>query len=116
MSQRSPDRANIDRAGIRLTDTILGSSEQDVCETLNALVSFTSDHPKPEWTRYKRENMVSLQKLSFLIDTAVNKNPNLPLPVKLSRQEEQCLIWAAKGRTDQEIADVLNIGFSKVKV
>lgn len=83
----------------------------------HALVSFTSDHPKPEWALYKRKNMVSLQKLSFLIDTAVNKSPDLSLsPIRLSPKEEECLIWAAKGRTDQEIADVLNIGFSSVKL
>ncbi len=33
-----------------------------------ALVSFTSDDQPSEWARYKRTNMASLQKLSFLVD------------------------------------------------
>jgi DNA-binding CsgD family transcriptional regulator len=82
-----------------------------------SLVSFTSDHPRPEWSRYKRENMPSLLKLSFLIDSAANKNSSLPLSrIRLSRREEECLIWAARGRTNKEIADKLNIGFSSVKI
>jgi DNA-binding CsgD family transcriptional regulator len=82
-----------------------------------SLVSFTSDHPKPEWNGYKRQNMASLMKLSFLIDSAAQKNSGLALSsIRLSRREEECLIWAARGRSDKEIADVLNIGFSSVKV
>ena len=41
---------------------------------VRALVSFSSDHEKPEWNRYKLRNMVSLQKLAFLIDSAANRN------------------------------------------
>jgi len=81
----------------------------------HALVSFTSDHAKAEWAEYKRKNMVSLQKLTFLVDSAVNRNANVASRVRLSRREEECLILAARGKTDQEIADVLKIGFSSVK-
>ncbi len=83
----------------------------------HSLVSFTSDCSKPEWTAYKRQNMPSLQKVSFLIDSAANRKSNLPMsPIRLSRREEDCLIWAARGRTHQEIAEVLDIGFSSVKI
>ncbi len=82
-----------------------------------ALVSFSSDHEKPKWNRYKVRNMASLQKLAFLIDSAANRNSRLPLePIRLSRREEECLTWAARGKTDEEIAGVLDIGFSSVKV
>src|SRR5271166_2781740 len=75
-----------------------------------SLVSFTSDHNKTEWARYKRETMTTLQKLSFLIDSAADANSKLPLPaVALSRHEKQCLIWAARGKTAEEIADVLDL-------
>ena len=81
-----------------------------------SLVSFTSDHPKAEWARFKRENMATLQKLSFLIDSAADANSKLRLPaVTLSRHEEQCLIWAARGKTAEEIADVLDLASNSVK-
>lgn len=35
--------------------------------------------------------------------------------VTLSRREEQCLIWAARGKTYQEIADILDLSFGSVK-
>jgi len=37
-------------------------------------------------------------------------------PVKLSKREEQCLIWAARGKTYQDISDILNISFGSVKI
>ena len=81
-----------------------------------ALVSFTSDHEPTEWNRYKLRNMASLQKLSRLIHEAANRGADLPsAPARLSRREEACLTWAARGRTHEEIADVLEIGSSSVK-
>jgi LuxR family transcriptional regulator, quorum-sensing system regulator RaiR len=87
------------------------------CDGARALVSFTSDHEATEWNRYKLRSMASLQKLSLLIHAAANRNPNLPsAPARLSRREEACLTWAARGKTQDEIADVLEIGSSSVKV
>jgi len=80
-----------------------------------SLVSFTSDHSKMEWDRYKRTNMVKLQRLSALIDSAADVDAKPPSPVTLSEGEEQCLVWAAKGKTDREIAEVMNLGFGSVK-
>ncbi len=80
------------------------------------LVSFTSDHSRTEWARYKRTNMPGLQNLSSLIDEAADAHAKLPLPpVMLSRREEECLIWAASGKTAQEIAELMDLGFSLVK-
>ncbi len=82
----------------------------------HTLVSYTSDHTKTEWARLQRQNMATLQKLSILIDSAVDVYSKLPLPaVTLSRREELCLIWAARGKTAQEIAGVLNLTFNSVK-
>ncbi len=82
-----------------------------------ALVSFSSDHEKPEWDRFKLGNMIGLQKLAVLIDSAANRNSNLPPdPIRLSQREGQCLTWAARGKTHKEIAHLLDIGFSSVKV
>jgi DNA-binding CsgD family transcriptional regulator len=79
-----------------------------------ALVSFTSDHSKAEWHRYKRTNMVKLQRLSALIDSAADAEAKPPSPVTLSEGEEQCLVWAARGKTSREIAEVMNLGFGSV--
>jgi DNA-binding CsgD family transcriptional regulator len=70
-----------------------------------AVVSFSSNHSKQEWDEFKTNNMVKLQLISVLIDP----------PVKLSKREEQCLIWAARGKTYQDISDILNISFGSVK-
>jgi DNA-binding CsgD family transcriptional regulator len=83
-------------------------------EGVRALVSFTSDHSKTEWDRYKRTNMVKLQRLSALIDSAADVDVKPPSPITLSEREEQCLIWAARGKTSREIAEVMNLGFGSV--
>jgi hypothetical protein len=73
-----------------------------------ALVSFTSDLPTDEWEAYKAANMKGLKLLSVLIDSAANINFKLRAPpVHLSNREEQCLLWAARGKTYQEIAEIL---------
>jgi len=81
-----------------------------------ALVSFTSDLTKDEWEVYKTANMAKLKLLSVLIDSASHINFKLPaFPVHLSNREEQCLLWAARGKTYQEIAEILGLAFGSVK-
>jgi DNA-binding CsgD family transcriptional regulator len=81
-----------------------------------SVVSFTSNHSKTEWAVFKKNNMVKLQLISVLIDSAASVNLKLSSPpVKLSKREEQCLIWAARGKTYQDISDILNISFGSVK-
>jgi DNA-binding CsgD family transcriptional regulator len=81
-----------------------------------SLVSFSSNHSKDEWAEYKSRNMTKLQLMSVLIDSAasINLKLNTP-PVSLSKREEQCLIWAARGKTYQDIAEILNLSFGSVK-
>jgi DNA-binding NarL/FixJ family response regulator len=65
--------------------------------------------------RYKRAHMVGLQKLSSLIDAAAAASSGAPLPaVALSRREQECLIWAARGKSAEEISEVMKIGFGRV--
>jgi DNA-binding CsgD family transcriptional regulator len=60
--------------------------------------------------------MAALQRLSSLIDSAADAQSKLPLrTVALSRCEEQCLIWAAKGKTVKETSDVMNLGIARVR-
>jgi len=62
--------------------------------------------------------MVNLQLIS-VFDRPSAASVNLKLIYfrrsKLSKREEQCLIWAARGKTYQDISDILNISFGSVK-
>ncbi len=82
----------------------------------HSLVSFTSDVPSQEWETFKKLNMTYLQQLSALIDSAASIESKLPeSPVQLSAREEQCLIWAARGKTYQEIGEILGLSLGSVK-
>ena len=82
----------------------------------HSLISFTTDMPNAEWAAYKRSNIAFLQQLSALIDSAAGIDASTPdSAVKLSLREEQCLVWAARGKTYQEVADILNLSLGSVK-
>jgi DNA-binding CsgD family transcriptional regulator len=56
------------------------------------------------------------QLLAVLIDSAASINLKLSsLAVKLSKREEQCLIWVVRGKTYQDIYETLNISYGSVK-
>jgi DNA-binding CsgD family transcriptional regulator len=83
---------------------------------VRALVSFTSNHSKDDWVEYKLRNMVNLQPMAVLIDRAARHNSTLKTdPLELSKREEECLIWAARGKTYQDIAEILNLSYASVK-
>jgi DNA-binding CsgD family transcriptional regulator len=85
-------------------------------KNVHSLVSFTSDIPRQDWDIFKQSNMSYLQQLSALIDSAAGIDSKLPpSSVQLSPREEQCLIWAARGKTHQEIADILSLSLGSVK-
>ena len=84
-----------------------------------SVVSYTCDSSREAWERFKAANMVRLQQLSALIDTAARAaatTSKLPPPeARLSPSEEQCLIWAARGKTHHEIADISSFGPARVR-
>jgi DNA-binding CsgD family transcriptional regulator len=83
---------------------------------VRSLVSFTSNHSKDDWATYKSRNMITLQPMAVLIDSAAGVNFKLtPGPIELSKREEECLIWAARGKTYHDIAGILNLSFASVK-
>jgi LuxR family quorum-sensing system transcriptional regulator CciR len=83
---------------------------------VRSLISFTSNHSKDDWAEYKSRNIVKLQPMAVLIDSAAGINFKLtPEPVELSKREEECLIWAARGKTYHDIAGILNLSFASVK-
>jgi DNA-binding CsgD family transcriptional regulator len=60
--------------------------------------------------------MAALQRLASLIDSAADAQSKLPLrAVPLSLREEQCLLWAARGKTVEEISDTMNLRFERVR-
>jgi DNA-binding CsgD family transcriptional regulator len=81
-----------------------------------SLVSYSSDLPSLEWETFKLLNIIKLQHLAVLIDAAAHANlkPSKP-EIQLSPREEQCLIWAARGKTHQEIADILNVSVASAR-
>src|SRR5271163_2618739 len=82
-----------------------------------AIVSFTSDATKGEWKIFKNRNMDSLYHASALIDSAAmtrSKLPDTP-EVNLSLREEQCLIWAARGKTYEEIGEITSLSYYSVR-
>ena len=83
---------------------------------VRSLVCFTSNHSENEWAKYKRRNIAKLQPMAVLINSAARINFKLTLdPVELSKREEECLIWAARGKTYHEIARILDLSFASVK-
>lgn len=82
----------------------------------HSLASFTSDITRDKWENFKKSNMTYLQQLSALIESAASIDSKLPQsPVQLSLREEQCLVWAARGKTYQEVADILDLSMGSVK-
>jgi DNA-binding CsgD family transcriptional regulator len=83
---------------------------------VRSLVCFTSNHSDDGWAEFKSRNIMKLQPMAVLIDSAARINFKLtPDPIELSKREEQCLIWAARGKTYHEIARILNLSFASVK-
>src|SRR5208283_1521047 len=73
------------------------------------LVSLTSDLPDDEWQTFTHEHMKKLGLLAVLVDSAAGVNAKLPAgEVKLSMREEQSLTWAARGKTVNETADIMD--------
>ena len=82
----------------------------------HSVVSFSSDATRGDWDNFKKANMTFLQQLCALIDFAASIESGLPKnPVQLSMREEQCLVWAARGKTYQEVADILGLSLGSVK-
>ncbi len=85
-------------------------------QNTSSLVSFNSNLPKGEWEAFKASNMTNLQQLSALIDSAAGADRKLNrTPVHLSAREEQCLKWVARGKTHQEVAEILHLTLGTVK-
>ncbi len=82
----------------------------------HSVVSYTGNMSERDWVRFKSSTMQYLQQLSALIDSPANIGSKQPKSeVQLSPREEQCLVRAARGKTHQEIAEILGIDSGSVK-
>ena len=80
------------------------------------LVSLTSDGAPDEWESLTREHIANLQLVAVLLDYLAGKTWRLPTSqISLSKREEQSLTWAARGKTVQEIADIMDVGYGSVR-
>ena len=80
------------------------------------LVSLSCDLERQDWEELKSAYLPKWQILSVLIDSAANINTRLHASeIKLSKREEECLIWAARGKTYNETAEIMSIGYGSVK-
>lgn len=82
-----------------------------------AIISFTSNMAREDWEIFKDDNMDKLCHVSALIDSAANAGAKFraELDVNLSLREEQCLIWAARGKTYEDIGKITNLSFYSVR-
>jgi|SRR5271166_36730 len=103
------NRHNVGSNGI----SIPVRNRRDAC----AVVSFSNNLSSDEWEQFKTNNMIKLNHLSALIDSAALIGSKLPITpeVNLSLREEECLIWAARGKTYNDIAELLNLSFHSVR-
>ena len=82
-----------------------------------AVVSFTSEMSRSDWEIFKNTNLDKLHHMSVLIDSAAMtgaKVDDVP-DVKLSLREEQCLMWAARGKTYGEIGEMTDLSYYSVR-
>jgi DNA-binding CsgD family transcriptional regulator len=70
-----------------------------------------------EWQEFKSINLGKLHHASALIDSAAMTGSKLPeiSDVNLSLREEQCLIWAARGKTYAEIGEITGLSYYSVR-
>ena len=82
-----------------------------------AIVSYTSNIGRDEWKLFKDSNLTKLYHASALIDAAAMAGSKLPevADISLSLREEQCLIWAAAGKTYEEIGQITNLSYYSVR-
>jgi DNA-binding CsgD family transcriptional regulator len=82
-----------------------------------AIVSFASDMTKEDWQKFISMNIDKLYHASALIDSAAMTSSKLPevSDINLSLREEQCLIWAARGKTYEEIGQITTLNFYSVR-
>jgi DNA-binding CsgD family transcriptional regulator len=72
---------------------------------------------KEDWQKFKSTNIDELYHASALIDSAAmtGSKPPETSDINLSLREEQCLIWAARGKTYEEIGEITGLSYYSVR-
>jgi DNA-binding CsgD family transcriptional regulator len=87
-----------------------GLSIPIVGERTKGLVSITSDDVPRVWTTRKTALVKDFQAIAGFMHLKVfSETDRPPASHPLSRRECECLQWAALGKTDEEIADILGL-------
>jgi DNA-binding CsgD family transcriptional regulator len=80
------------------------------------LVSFTSDLAGQDWDEYMQRFIGKLQILACLIDAASSVKTKLSSnAIELTKREEEALVWAARGKTANEAANIMSVSYASVK-
>jgi DNA-binding CsgD family transcriptional regulator len=80
------------------------------------LVSFTSDLAGQDWDEYMQRFIGKLQVLACLIDAASSVKTKLSSnAIELTKREEEALVWAARGKTANEAANIMSVSYASVK-
>ena len=80
------------------------------------LVSLSSDIPEERWKILTRNYIQKLKLFAVLIAGISAINEKLPAGYRrLSRREQQTLLWAARGKTVNETADIMNIAYGSAR-
>jgi DNA-binding CsgD family transcriptional regulator len=81
-----------------------------------SVVSFTSDHSREDWIDYKKHNMVIMQRLSAIINSAATISRQFPTAKpQLSNREEQCLELIARGDNIIDVAKAMRLSVVQVR-
>ena len=82
----------------------------------NATVSFTSDLTDDSWNDYILRYEQNLKVLACLIHAAAGQTTTLASKqIDLSNRERQALTWAARGNTNIEIAELMDVSYASVR-
>jgi DNA-binding CsgD family transcriptional regulator len=82
-----------------------------------ALFSISCNHTPKDWDDFKRTNLPQMQMLAFYIHKSIcsGAEAKYAVAVKLSPREAECLKWAAKGKSFEDIGDILGLSARTVR-
>lgn len=87
----------------------------------HAIVSFSSEASNFDWKTFKNANINQLLCLSAMINSAAMTSVKFERrfeeapDVKLSIREDECLLWAARGKTYEEIGEITGLSYHSVR-
>jgi DNA-binding CsgD family transcriptional regulator len=82
----------------------------------SALFSVTCDMGTSDWRSYKRQYLPDFQMIAVLFHDLILRSEGFPPKcVSLNSKETSCLQWAARGKSFEDIADILGMSARSVR-